>query len=131
VPITYEILREGRVGLFTYPSTFTMPEVTAISETYQREVLDKATKKVYTITDLSAVTQLPPNILSGSVNLIRNAHPMNGPMIEVTPNPFINRLANVLSKVFPSGKVTVRKTLAEALAEVDRLIAQEVTENIG
>lgn len=129
MPITYEMLREGRVSLFTYPATFTMSEITAVMETYKQETLDKVTKKVYTISDFTAVTRLPSNILSNSVSLIKNTHPMSGPMIEVTPNAFINKLADILSKVFPSGMVVICKTVAEALAEADRMLALEAGNN--
>jgi len=125
MPITYEMLRAGRVALFTYPEKFTGGELTATFEAYQRDVLDKTTKKVLTISDFSAVVQLPPNILSTSMTMIRNSHPMNGQMIEVTPNPFVNKLADILRKAFPAGTMIICRTVEQALQEADRLLALE------
>src|SRR5882724_10433142 len=98
MPIPYEILREGRMALFSYPRAFEVADITAMVVVYQQDTLDKATKKIYSITDLSAVTRFPTNILSSSMGLIKNSHPMAGPTFLVTPNAFINQLATILSK---------------------------------
>jgi len=126
MPISYEILREGRVVLFTYPSAFTMAEVTAAIDSFQQEVLENATNKVHTISDVSAVTQIPPNVLSLSVGMIKKTPTGIGTMIIVTPQNFINSFANMLTRLFPLQKVVIRSTVTEALQEADRLIAAEI-----
>ena len=55
---------------------------------------------------------------------------MTGPVFEVTTNELLYRLVNVISKLTPSGTVSVRKTLAEALEEVERLIALEAPDPV-
>ena len=129
MPITSEVLREGRVVLFTYPKAFTMAEVNAIYEGFEREILAKATRKVHTIADLSAVTEIPPNVLSLSVGMTKKSHPGIGTIFIVTPQRFINSLAGLLTKLVPNQKVLIRESVEEALKEADRLIASEVSEN--
>ena len=129
MPITYEVLREGRVVLFTYPSGFTMPEVNASIDSFQREVLDKATKKVHTVSDVTAVTQIPPNVLSLSVGMIKKTPTGVGTMFIVTSQNFINSFAGMLTRLFPMQKVVICSTVAEAIEQADRLIAREIGQN--
>ena len=123
--ITYETSHEGRVLIFTCLDPFTIMDLIQTTELCQREVFDKATKKVYVISDLTAVTRIPPDLLSAGHRVLKKPHPMTGPVFEVTTNELLYRLVNVISKLTPSGTVAVRKTLADAVEEVERLIALE------
>lgn len=131
MPISYEVLREGRVVLFTFPKAFTMAEVNAVYDACEREILDHSPKKVHAVSDLSAVTEIPPNVLSLSVGMVKRTHPKIGMIVIVTPQRFINSLAGLLTKLSPTQKVTIRATVAQALEEVDRLIASETTGTKG
>ena len=123
--ITYETSHEGRVLIFKCLDPFIIMDLVQTTELCQREVFDKATKKVYVISDLTAVTRIPPDLLSAGHRVLKKPHPMTGPVFEVTTNELLYRLVNVISKLTPSGTVAVRKTLADALEEVERLIALE------
>src|SRR5260221_13137146 len=126
--ITYETSHEGRVLIFHCTDPFTVLNLVETTELCQREVFDKVSKKVYVISDLSGVTRIPPDLLNAGHRLFKKPHPMTGPVFEVTTNELLFRLVTVISKITPSGTVTVRKTLAEALEEVERLIALEASE---
>src|SRR5579859_6036243 len=125
MPITITSERDGRVAVWTYPATFTVADIVAVSETFQRTVLDQAAQKVYVISDFSAVQELPKNILSAAIRLAKAPHPMMGSMIEVTPNGFVNALAQAFSRLTPGGMVSVRRSLPDAFEEVDRWLARE------
>ncbi len=127
MPITFEILHQGRVVLITYPSAFTMAEVSSMTDAVKREILSKATEKVHTISDLSAVTKIPANILSLSMGMMKGKPPGIGTIIFVTPNNTMHRFARILLSLFPMQKFAICGTVAEALKEADRLIALEIT----
>lgn len=125
MPIKLTFERDGRVAIWTYPESFTIAELRDFSDRFSNDILSKAAKRIYVVSDFTAVHHLPPNIMSVGLGMMKKTDPMLGPMIEVTPNEFLNTLAKVLVKVSPSGKITVRRTVTEALEEADRLLALE------
>src|SRR5438876_763670 len=100
MPITYEMLCEGRVALLTMPSVIEIADLLAIFDIYRRETLDRATKPVYLISDSSAVIRFPPNIVGSTIGLMKYNHPMYGPIIAVTPNALIKILVRLLINAF-------------------------------
>lgn len=124
---TIDILREGRVILCTISDSFTFTEIGEMITFIQQEILGPATKRIHTIYDFSAVKHLPPNVLSATRKLMPKPHPMAGFSILVTPNPFIKRLIDTLSKLIPPDTMLVCGTVEEALEEMDRRLTREVT----
>ena len=125
MPISGQLLRDGRVYLFTYAERFTVNEIGESVEALQQEVLAHAARKVHTISDFSAVRSLPPNSLGSSRHLVRRSHPMLGTVILVTPSDFIRRMIDIMTKVTPGSRLITCRTLDDALAEVDRILAEE------
>jgi hypothetical protein len=123
---THSLERDGRVLVITFTDPFTFEDMKDVTTRLNSEVLDKATRPVHSITDFSAVTRLPSNVLSGSLKLYKTAHPNSGVAAIVVSNAFINSLVGVYNKV---SRTTVPNftTLADALVYLDRLLAQETT----
>jgi hypothetical protein len=131
VPMKYEELRDGRVVLITYPSAFTMAEVSSMTDAVKRAILSKAPKTVHTISDVSAVNKIPANILSLSMGMMKGKPTGIGTIIFVTHNNTLHQFARILIRLFPLQKFAIFSTVAEALEEADRLIALEFTQEKG
>src|SRR5438105_10435485 len=116
--ITLQEERNGRVSIWTFSDPFTANELADAIDVFQKDILDKAQKKVYLICDFTGVRHLPPNIMSAGLKMIKKTHPMSGTVIEVTSNGFINAIVSAFAKLTPNGMVMVRKTIAEAFEEV-------------
>jgi hypothetical protein len=123
--IEIELVREGRVILQRYSDPLSMNEIAANVKRLHREVLDKATQPVHTITDITHVTKLPSNMLSGGIESIRTVHPMGGQIIIVSNNRFLNVMAGVFKRLAVKYKVTLVQTLDAAWVEADRILAEE------
>jgi len=121
------LLKEGRVSLTTYTDPLDMKEITEASEKANTDFLEKATKPVHSIMDFSGVHRLPANILSRSATMARGLHPMVGVMVMVTPNTFINLMANGLVRALPYRKILICSTLDEAWTLIDKILADENT----
>jgi hypothetical protein len=129
MPITCEILREGQVILFTFPASFTMADLVGMTESFQKGILGGREEKVHTISDVSAVTQLPRNMLSSGRDLLKNIDPRVGTIFVVTRPGIIRGFADLFTKLFPLGRLVICGTVEEALEAADRLLALEVSQN--
>jgi hypothetical protein len=123
--IQYELVREGRVLWQTYTDPVDMTEVATYIEKLHRELYDKATRPIHAISDFSAVTQLPKNIISGSLNIMRHSHPMNGELILITTNRFVTTMARIFRQSAAKQKISLCRTLDEAWERIDQLLEQE------
>lgn len=128
--IQYELVKEGRVLWQTYTDPVDMAEIATHIEKLHRELYDKATKPIHAISDFSAVTKLPKNIISGSLNIMRHSHPMNGELIIITTNRFVTTMARIFRQSASRQKITLCKTLGEAWEVIDKLLAKE-TAKVG
>src|SRR5438105_2462857 len=113
MPVTIQILREGRVIQCTYADSFTLNEMSQTIKATQ-DIIQPATNIIYTIYDFTAVKHLSANILSITMKTMPKPHPMAGLSILVTSNAFINVLIDILSKMIPPDKMLSRRTVAEA-----------------
>lgn len=125
--IQYELARDGRVLWQTFTDPVDMVEVAVHSTKMLRAYFDPATKPIHTISDFSQITKLPSNIISGSVNLVNNSHPMSGELILITKNRFVTLMARVFIQSAPNTKISLCRTLNEAWKIIDQLLEEEQT----
>jgi len=62
MPIKIEILRQGRLVLFTYPGTLRWTRLTSMNDALQRDILSKLLNDLYDRRCISP-TRAPTNIL--------------------------------------------------------------------
>src|SRR5947207_15940397 len=96
--VSYELLREVRVVLQIYRDPLDMGEIIRQQQDIMRHVLDRASKPVHSIVDLSTVIMLPSNILSQSVSSLRTVHPNGGEIVIVSTSTFLNTMSNIFKK---------------------------------
>jgi hypothetical protein len=123
--ITHYLERNGRVLVRTYTDPLDLNELVQHIHQLHEEVFEQATHKIHIISDFSAVTQLPKNVSVMSSHIDEISHPMEGVAIVVTGNLFVMTLIRVLNTLNLKHKMIQMKTLAEALAYVDKLLAEE------
>jgi hypothetical protein len=127
---TFEVLRNGRVVVLNYCDPFTVESMGNLTRAAAETVLVKATQPVYFIADFTNVTQLPSNILTGSVNLMRGAHPMTAAVIVVANNAFVLMMAESVSRLFSKvidfNRMSIVRSRAAALTAVDNMLKAEM-----
>ena len=123
--VEYEVLKDGRVLWQVYSDPIDMIEVAAHSTKLQREFFDHATQPIHTVSDFSRVTQLPRNIISGSLSIIRNSHPMMGELILITTNRFVTMMARIFKQSAAKNRITLCRTSEEAWDVINNLLEQE------
>lgn len=123
--ITYHLERDKRVLVRVYTDPLDFTEVVKNIYAIHRELLDHAKQKVHIISDFSAITQFPKNLLATGTSVDKLSHPMEGALVLVSGNLFIHTLAGVMNKVSVKHKLVVFKTMTEAYAYVDKLLAEE------
>ena len=123
--IKYELVKEGRVLWQTYTDPVDMAEIATHIEKLHRQFYDKATRPIHAISDFSAVTKLPKNIISGSLNIMRHSHPMNGELVLITTNRFVTTMARIFRQSASRQKITLCQTLDEAWELIDRILEKE------
>ena len=126
MPVSLELLHDNHLMVFTYTDPFSIVEMNEMFNNAM-PLLDKVTGAVYGIHDGSRLRTLPRNMLSfasrtGKVNL---NHPNAGSVCVIAPTMFMHVVVNAISKALPSGKLFVVKTMEEALAKIDQLMADE------
>jgi len=115
----------GRVFTYSISGVMDFSELNRLTLQWQKEVLDPAPMPVYYITDFSGITKIPPTSVSSALQLARRASPNLAYNMVVTKNTFIRRISSILSGLVKSFKLQVYPTVEEALAEVERLLAEE------
>jgi hypothetical protein len=123
--VEYEVLKEGRVLWQVYTDPIDMIEVAAHSTKLQREFFDHATQPIHTVSDFSKVTRLPRNVISGSLSIMRNSHPMMGELILITTNRFVTMMARIFKRSAEKNRITLCRTSEEAWDVINSLLEQE------
>ena len=123
--IEYEVVRDGRVLWQVYTDPVDMIEVAAHSTKLQREIFDNATLPIHTVSDFSKVTQLPRNVISGSLSIIRNSHPMSGELILITTNRFVTMMARIFKQSASRYRITLCRSSVEAWDVITDLLEKE------
>lgn len=125
MPATSELLPNNRVVVCRYTEPLDMDEVVILFGALERELFDHAAKPIHIIADCSQITQLPSNAIGSSAKLLGKAHPMSGVVIVIVSNPFLKSIVDVVGKLSRSKPITGCHNVAEALQEVDRILAAE------
>src|SRR5262249_43784941 len=120
-----QLVRDGRVTLTVFSDPLDMNEVAVANEKAIVEFLSHANRPIHAIIDCTSVHKLPANILSQSTRMAKGLHPMSGEMIIVVRNAYITRIAQMLSKVISTHRVSVYPTMSDAWVYVDQVIAKE------
>ncbi len=128
MPIENKILRNGRVLVNVYTDPLNFVELAHHIAHVNKAFLDTATKPVHIIADLTAITQVPSQILSGSRQMTRAIHPMSGSAPLVMPNMPMMMIGETIRRLTPRVKIIVFRTLDEALNYVDGLLEKEAEE---
>ncbi len=123
--VEYEVLKDGRVLWQVYTDPIDMIEVAAHSTKMQREFFDCTTQPLHTVSDFSKVTQLPHNVISGSLSIIRNSHPMMGELIIITTSRFVTMMGRILKRSAAKNRITLCRTSEEAWDVINNLLEQE------
>jgi hypothetical protein len=123
--IIYHLERNNRVLVRVYTDPLDITEVVKNIYTIHSEILDRATQKVHIISDFSAITQFPKNLLASGTSMDKLSHPMEGALVLVSGNLFLQTLVGVMNKVSVKHKLIGFKTMPEAYAFIDKLLAEE------
>ena len=124
MPIEIQVMREGHVILQIFTDKLTTQEVV---DNVQRvnAILDDSKWLVHTITDTRAITKMPQGFLATGKNLLRDAHPMSGYNMIVSSNHFFSTITDLFIRLLPQYHIKICKTIEEAWAEIDRVLAVE------
>jgi hypothetical protein len=125
MPIQYTTACANRLFINTFTEPFTIAEINEMLA-QQRTIWESATQPIHVITNLESMTRLPPNVLSSSLHLIHNAHPMTGKTFIVIPNMLLASMVKALMSAAPKGTLKICTSLQEAVTQAEQMIAQEV-----
>ena len=125
MPLETQLIRDGRIFVYTYSEPFEMAEVEEMVNRIHHEVLDKAEKPVYFISDLTRIDQLPPNILTRARAINRHRHRMAGRSFIVVKPGLISAIARSLLKVIGTENFLISYSVEDAMGIIEQLLAQE------
>jgi hypothetical protein len=127
MPADVQFLRNNRVALFEYQSPLTAQELLSVFDRFSAACA-RATQTIHSISDVSALSRLPGNVLS----LLRatKTSPLNQPMagnfVIVTRSTFIKTMVSATRRVMPRNTIHVVDTIDKAWAIIDQVLAEEV-----
>jgi len=130
MPVKTALERNSRVVMLTYSDPLDMVDLIFSQDSITHDVLDKASKPIHAIADLSALTHLPSNILSNTRRLAQVMHPMSGTTVFVTNGVFIGMMAAMLIRLAPRQDMIVCRTLIEAWGCIDERLAKETAKEL-
>lgn len=124
MPVQVEWIRDKRAVLQTYTDPLDNTQMRALKTQMEQEIFPACTQKLHIIADFSAVKNLPGTILTTGSSMLGTAHPNTGNMICVTPSGFVQAMARIFTSLSPKHTFKIVRSLDEAYAEVDRILAQ-------
>lgn len=125
MPVTVELIRQGRVALQTYSDPLTMPHLDALQQQMNRDIFPGAAGKVHILSDFRQVRHLPSMILSRGAFMLNNAHPNMGTIVAVIADPFIYRMARAFASLTARKPFRVARSFEEGIGAIDDLLAKE------
>jgi hypothetical protein len=121
-----QFLRNNRVALFEYQAPLTAQELLSVFERFSRACAE-ASEPIHSISDVSAISNLPSNVL----RLLRasKTSPLNQPtagiFVIVTRSTFIKTMVSAARKLMPKITIQVVDTIDKAWTIVDQVLAAE------
>ena len=128
MPITLELLYDGRVAVQTYTEPVSAGDMDAMYDRMYHEVLAPAPGKVHIIVDFTRVHDLPRTFLNMSTNMMKGAHSNTGTIIGVVNSGVILAMATIFSRVVRSTNVIITGSMDEALSRVGAMFARELVQ---
>jgi hypothetical protein len=125
MPITVELIQQGRVAVQTYSDPLDMHDIDELRRYMQHDVMEPAAEKVHIISDFRQVHQLPTFILTRGTSMLDQAHPNTGTIVVVFGNAIVSRMARAFIRMVPRKTVRIAATMDEAMAQIEGLRARE------
>lgn len=120
----HSILKDNRVLLCRYSDPINVTQDAATLAQY-RYLFDQSTLPIHRIVDSTQVTKVPPDLLTALLHSTNIRHPKSGVIVVIVNQALFRILAEMVKRVVRSADVRVVSTMAEALAEVDSILASE------
>jgi hypothetical protein len=99
MPVEVHVSHNNKVIMYVLSDPMNLGEMAQHMQRVRKEIVPLAGESFYAIADLSRVTQVPNNVVSGSAKMVRSASPNMKTAIIVTRSMFIQRMVDVLMKV--------------------------------
>jgi hypothetical protein len=127
VPIETKLVRDGRVILNTYTEPFEIAQVDEMVDRVNRDILDKTSVTIHTISDVTRIKELPPNTLSGARAVNRKRHRMAGYNYLVVKPGLVSSLARALLTVLNNRYFQLTYSVEDALEKIDQALSEEAS----
>jgi hypothetical protein len=125
MPVTLELIKQGRVALQTYSDPLTMAHIVAVQAQIRDDILPAAVGMVYFIADFRQVHRLPPDILTRGAVMLDHTSANTGTIVAVFSNAVLYRMARAFVKMVPRHSVIIANSIDEALTIIEDLLAKE------
>ncbi len=125
MPLQIQLLREGRVLVICYTEPLEMMEVDAMVNRVNHEIFEPSDKIIYSISDLTQIEHLPPNVLCNARAINRKRHERAGTSVIVVKPGLLTAVARSLLKVIGSDHLLLSTTIDDALGKLDQLLLEE------
>jgi len=127
MPITLELLRNGRVLLRTLTDPLDAGEMLDNFRMVARDIIKPSPHRIHIIFDATNLHKLPNNLLSFWRSAEKVVIPKTGNIIIVSDSGFLKTMTALVNHVTHLRPYSV-STLAEAFALVDRWLVEEMTQ---
>jgi hypothetical protein len=124
MPIQVELIRENNVVLQTYSDPLDSAQINQLRDQMEHDILPTAQGKLHIIADFRGVKNLAGTVLSSGTTMLRNPHMNTGSIVAVTTNSFVGAMAHIFGGLVPRQAFKVVKSLDEAYAEIDTILAK-------
>lgn len=117
-------LNDNRVILYKYSDPLDLVKDAAVLAEH-RHFYAQSKHRIHRIVDGTQVTQFPDGFLSAILHTTNLRQPNSGIIVVIINQAFLRIIAEVVSRALRSVDIHVVNSMSDAMAEIERVLAQE------
>jgi hypothetical protein len=131
MPITIELIKQGRVALQTYSDPLVMRDLETLNDTMGQEILPSAEGKIHILADFRLVRHPPIFLLARGASLLDRTHPNTGTIVGILESALVYRMGLMFATLMPKHPIILVRSMDEAISIIDDLLAPEPPNSSG